>query len=572
MPHLLACVLCLIPLLPVSGADGGDVDPWAAIDAREAAIDDLERRVREHETALEILREALPDAASAELAAAREALADAEAAGDAAHTAAGLDEVRARRDDAIAERKAAVAAVLADAEGFQEAVARHEAVQARRRELEADLAGLDRDALFELARLRREDRHLGRLLYGARKARWQHPDVKASFEAANERYHAYKNRAKKSGEYQAARRRAKQARKDLEKLTRELAPAGELGEEILAAHAELKAALDAAKKEHDRLRADLFAGASRHTVSVELSPKKGKERKPAEITLWIPPDCAEIRGVVEDAPKVGKFATTPEILEAAVREDLATMVFHGISFDGEASLAKLDEILAQLAEASGHPELRGAAVLTAGLSASVIQARNLAYVAPERVFGVVHIAGGNMHHHLPEGSLSGVPFFAHNGEYEWCGPEGGLRPEYGRQTQWLMIREQLLRRRRADPDHLMSLLVVPGGDHGHWDRRLAGMFVRKAARARLPADPGDGSQPVRCRELSAEDGWLIDARLDDPVHPPAPWADYAGEKSEAFWVFDEEMARALTGYHADRFVLPDPTDEFPVPESWPPKK
>ena len=58
-----------------------------------------------------------------------------------------------------------------------------------------------------------------------------------------------------------------------------------------------------------------------------------------------------------------------------------------------------------------------------------------------------------------------MPFVAVNGEFEEYGPEGGgkggIRPQWGSQTQWVMIREQMLRRRKQDAANLMNLIVLP---------------------------------------------------------------------------------------------------------------
>jgi hypothetical protein len=96
------------------------------------------------------------------------------------------------------------------------------------------------------------------------------------------------------------------------------------------------------------------------------------------------------------------------------------------------------------------------------LSASVLWARLVAYAKPDRVFGIVHAAGGNLHHHYPKGrTLSGVPFIAMNVQFESCGPEGGIRPHPGLETQWYLMGDTMLERRRQDSNHLMSLVVVP---------------------------------------------------------------------------------------------------------------
>jgi hypothetical protein len=289
--------------------------------------------------------------------------------------------------------------------------------------------------------------------------------------------------------------------------------------------------------------------------------------------MWIPP-VEQVRGVIVAHPMISKMATHPRIRQAAARAGFATAVTPNYSYNGHDTVKRFDEMLARFAEESGHPELKGAALLPAGLSASVLAARNVGYAAPERTLGIVHVAGGNMHHNIvdPNESLSGVPFIAMNGEFEWCGPEGGIRPEFGRQTQWVMIREQLLRRWREDHQHLMSLVVVPGGDHGDWDVELAAMFVRKCGRYRAPKGKRDGSKPATCRTIKAEDGWLSSADITDPEHKPAPFKEYTGEKDYVFWHFDGEMARAVREYHDGELLLPDPTDEVTIPTHWPEKK
>lgn len=69
-----------------------------------------------------------------------------------------------------------------------------------------------------------------------------------------------------------------------------------------------------------------------------------------------------------------------------------------------------------------------------------------------------------------------------------------------------------------------------------------------------------------------ENDWLTDADPDHPTHQPAPYNRFKGDKSNVFWHFDEEMARAVFEYHEDRFILPDPTKASPVSADWPPKR
>jgi hypothetical protein len=135
-----------------------------------------------------------------------------------------------------------------------------------------------------------------------------------------------------------------------------------------------------------------------------------------------------------------------------------------------------------------------------------------------------------------------------------------------------MIREQMLRLWRKKHEHRMSLVVVPNADHGAWDAGLTALFIRKCAKYRLPKEKRDGGKPAVCAPLPANQGWLTDADLDHPKHPPASYEAYAGDKDNAFWHLDEEMAQAVYRFHQHRFILPDPTKASPVPDDWPPRR
>ena len=274
--------------------------------------------------------------------------------------------------------------------------------------------------------------------------------------------------------------------------------------------------------------------------------RKGRPRS-AEIACRLPQRCRYVRGVIV----AGSFGDKPAVQEAAARVSMGIMQGRVHARSGKETLKNIDQALEKWAEASGHPELRGAAILTASISAGVIWARNVAYAAPERVLGVVHIAGGNMHHGMVDErkTLAGVPFIAMNGELESCGPEGGIRPHLGLDTQWYMQVQQMLERRREDPNNLMSMVVIPCRGHTAWHHELGALFVRKCAQYRLPKEKRDGSTPAKCREIKVEDGWLSHPNVRLPKHRPAEWAKYGGDKTNAFWHLDREMAQAVEKYH-----------------------
>lgn len=330
------------------------------------------------------------------------------------------------------------------------------------------------------------------------------------------------------------------------------------------------------------LRADVDPENWDFQIEIPRAPRKGKPRGPAIGNLWVPPGVTELRGLIvsEKTLLEKQLATSSIIRKTAKEERLGILYFepgpnpffpYGDVGDCDRRFLKgLDE----LAKKSKHPEIRRIPWLTIGHSTGGIFCRNLAYWQPDRVLGVIHIKSGNLHHgiHYPDrDSLRGVPFLAINGEFEEYGPEGGIRKEYGRQTQWVMIRKQMLARRRQHEDHLMSLVVHAGGDHTSWSddlTRLCSLFIKKACKYRLPEEtPGD-SNPIACRKIAVADGWLTDSDLKDPKYQPASYSEYRGDKGLAFWHFDEQMALAVRGYHKGKFKESDPAireDKYPAP-------
>jgi hypothetical protein len=234
--------------------------------------------------------------------------------------------------------------------------------------------------------------------------------------------------------------------------------------------------------------------------------------------------------------------------------------------------------LAQLARVSGHPEIERIPWLTMGHSTGGIFCRNVAYWKPERVIGIVHIKSGNFQDHIQDegSSLAGVPLIALNGEFEEYGPaggdlKGGKRSRYSlhpgdksrwNQTQWIMIRMQMMERRRRNENNLMSLVIHRDGGHGDWSDDLTAItaqFIRSAADARLPPGPPGGTKVVLCKPLRAADGWLTDADIKAPAHRPAPYAEYGGDRVLAFWHIDGVLAGMIEKYHKGPWKQADPT-------------
>jgi len=174
-----------------------------------------------------------------------------------------------------------------------------------------------------------------------------------------------------------------------------------------------------------------------------------------------------------------------------------------------------------------------------------------------------------------------------NGEFEDCGPAGGdigrgLRAAYSlhpsnkkkrNQSQWILIRMQMMARRRKNPDNLMSLVVHRESGHVSWNAdmtALTAQFIRSAADARIPKAEPDGKTAIPCRPLKAKDGWLSDADIKAPKFKPAPHGEYKGDKALAFWHVDEAMARAVAKYHGRSWKDADPTAALPAKKRYTP--
>lgn len=577
MPAIRLPVLILC-LLVIGSGHLSATDAFRQYLALDATAAEQQERVADYDTLLELLGEAIPAGSSDELDQARAALAAIDAEQEAWKSDPELAAADAAFGKAYGEKtRIVIEQLLMPFPGFAAAAARREAIDQELAGL-GDLAELAPDQALHVAALTRERNHLARGMEVATwrvwKTPWGAPLVAEQDQAIDA---AEKQLKKRPQPDKQSRKSQKNARKAVEAATQQALASYAAFAWAVQAAAEAEAALAATRSQIDELKEQtLNAGATRATASYAMPPRKGKEQKPSKAELWLPPGVTTVRGLVlGHPPDLGtKIATTTAVRFAAATHGCGTLTFK--SFDAMFNYGpekkageRLQAVLDDLAQQTGHPELAQAALLAVGHSTSGIFARNIAYWAPERSLGVIHIKSGNMHQHRPdpERSLAGVPFIAINGEYEVYGPEGGLRAEYDKQTQWVMIREQLLRRRQTDPDHLLSLVVHAGGGHGGWSgdlSRLCGLFVDKACRSRLPTEPGQA-----CTKLTAQDGWLTDARLKNPRHPPAAWADYAGDKQDAFWHFDQEMAEAVRSYHDGAFFSPDPAIDHPVPADWP---
>ena len=282
--------------------------------------------------------------------------------------------------------------------------------------------------------------------------------------------------------------------------------------------------------------------------------------------LWIPPECTYIRGVVLAGQVIleKNVLEDPAIRAAVARAGLALVLDMkstiGIGTDlreGGEGKKRLQAILDGLAEVSGYSEIAQAPLLALGHSGGAIFAWHLGYAMPERCFGVIGLKAAPIG--PPEGIkpqqgdggaiLNNVPVLVVTGQYEaWGNPV--RTPEY----HWRWVRGSLLDFRARGHNALMSALVEPGTGHFSWYDELAAyvaLFIEKAARARIPADPPPAGELPRLRDIPQAEGWLTDVNFfGPPRYATASTRDYAGDSSMAFWHLDAELARANDAFGA----------------------
>nr|WP_239063729.1 serine hydrolase domain-containing protein [Bacteroides sp. 51] len=270
--------------------------------------------------------------------------------------------------------------------------------------------------------------------------------------------------------------------------------------------------------------------------------------------LWIPPHCKQVRAIV-----IGQHNMSEEgIFEHPdFRKNLSELGFAEIWITpgidqswglSEDTPAIFDQMLKDLAAASGYTELQYAPVVPIGHSAMATYPWNFGAWNPERTLAMLSIHGDAPRTHLTgygranpdwgDRTIEGIPGLMVMGEYEWWEDRLITAFEY----------------RRQYPDAPLSMLADAG--RGHFDHsdgliNYLSLFLKKAAQYRLPSTmPLD--RPAQLIPVRAQHGWLADRWHKDepPRAEAAPYAQYKGSHDSAFWYFDKEMAGATETYYA----------------------
>lgn len=275
-----------------------------------------------------------------------------------------------------------------------------------------------------------------------------------------------------------------------------------------------------------------------------ISPETSKE---PTAFLWIPSDCRQLRAVM-----LGQHNMSEEILfeMPRFREALSRMgiglvwITPGIDqqWDVEKGTQQIfNRMMNDLAEVSGYSELKHLPVVPIGHSAMATYPWNFAAWNPGRTLAVISLHGdaprtnlcGYGRENLEWGrtrNIDGIPGLMIEGEYEWW--EARVNPA--------------LAFRMMYPESCISFLCDTG--RGHFDvaeqtADYIALFLRKALEYRFPED-ASSDEPVRLKKLNPREGWLAERWHPEQKHRAKTnsYHRYKGDKHDAFWYFDKEMA------------------------------
>ena len=289
-----------------------------------------------------------------------------------------------------------------------------------------------------------------------------------------------------------------------------------------------------------------FAGEWQWSVVVKGIVSSETNRNP-EAFLWLPPKSNQIKAVV-----IGQHNMSEETLfemdcfRQRLSEIGVGMIWITPGLDQqwkvETGVQKAFEtMMDDFAAISGYDELKYVPVVPLGHSAMATYPWNFAAWNPERTLAIVSLHGdaprtnlcGYGRENLEWGrtrNIDGIPGLMIEGEYEWW--EARVNPALAFRMKY--------------PDSCISFLCDTG--RGHFDvsyqtAEYIALFIRKAIEWRYLSE-SQTYKPVSLNKVDVRQGWLAERWWGDKAKrpKPAPYSKYKGDKHDAFWYFDKEMA------------------------------
>ena len=292
--------------------------------------------------------------------------------------------------------------------------------------------------------------------------------------------------------------------------------------------------------------------------SVELRRYISNETGKAPVAyLWVPEGCKNVKAVMLSQQNMTEEAIykNPRF-QAKMKKLGVAMVWVAPAFNNNWDPASgvqgiFEEMMTNLADQSGHAEIAKAPIIPLGHSAQATFPWNFAAWNPDRTLCIISFHGDAPRTNLcgygaanvewgRNRNIDGIPGLMVEGEYEWW--EARVNPA--------------LAFRMMYPESCISFLCDTGRGHFDCGDRTAdyiAKFIQKSLEQRLNAD---GS----LRKLNPKEGYLAERFHSDMIGTdgadkgkvpenantsrpqPAPYAQYKGDKHDAFWYFDKEMA------------------------------
>ena len=284
--------------------------------------------------------------------------------------------------------------------------------------------------------------------------------------------------------------------------------------------------------------------------------------------LWVPDGCKNVKAVLLSQQNMTEEAIykNPRF-QAQMKKLGVAMAWVAPAFNNNwdpnsNAQGIFEEMMTNLADQSGHAEIAKAPIIPLGHSAQATFPWNFAAWNPDRTLCIISFHGDAPRTNLcgygaanvewgRNRNIDGIPGLMVEGEYEWW--EARVNPA--------------LAFRMMYPESCISFLCDTGRGHFDCGDRTAdyiAKFIQKAIEQRLN---GDGTEikydakgnVVLCK-LNPQDGWLAERFHSDMIGTdgadkgkapalagakrpqPAPYPEYQGDKHDAFWYFDKEMA------------------------------
>ena len=292
--------------------------------------------------------------------------------------------------------------------------------------------------------------------------------------------------------------------------------------------------------------------------SVELRRYISNETGKAPVAyLWVPEGCKQVKAVMLSQQNMTEEAIykNPRF-QAKMKKLGVAMVWVAPAFNNNwdpnsGAQNIFEELMANLADNSGHLEIAKAPMIPLGHSAQATFPWNFAAWNPDRTLCIISFHGDAPRTNLcgygaanvewgRNRNIDGIPGLMVEGEYEWW--EARVNPALAFRIMY--------------PESCISFLCDTGRGHFDCGDRTAdyiAKFIQKSLEQRLNAD---GS----LRKLNPKGSYLAERFHSDMIGTdgadkgkapenantsrpqPAPYALYKGDKHDAFWYFDKEMA------------------------------